>query len=87
MAGLVQTMRMDSWMALMESTQLLSLDFTPPQAQTCYMWARMSTVDELKVGAGSGPARNPVVNLSPPQPFRSSAGSAACAGCAGLRKA
>eukprot|EP00891_Asterochloris_glomerata_P005689 jgi/Astpho2/5689/fgenesh1_pg.00079_%23_100_t len=43
-----KTMRMDSWMALMESTKLFSLDFTPPQAQTCYMWARMSTVDELK---------------------------------------
>ena len=75
MAGLVQTMRMDSWMALMESTKLFSLDFTPPQAQTCYMWARMSTVDELKVGAGNGSSRNPVNILSFLQPFMSSAGS------------
>ena len=75
MAGLVQTMRMDSWMALMESTKLFSMDFTPPQAQTCYMWARMSTVDELKVGAGSGSSRNAVMNLSLLQPLKSSAGS------------
>ena len=84
----MQTMRMDSWMALMESTKLFSMDFTPPQAQTCYMWARMSSVDELKVGVGIGARRNPC-----PDPELSTTFQELCwqqppvLSCAGLRKA
>ncbi len=81
---MVQTMRMDSWMALMESTNLFSLDFTPPQAQTCYMWARMSTVDELKVGTSDGSRRNPVMTQTFHNPSRA---LPPVLNCAGLHKA
>lgn len=46
--GMLQMMRMDSWVALMEAAHLLDLDFMLTQAQLCYLWGRMGTIDEIK---------------------------------------
>jgi len=45
---LIQVLRMDSWLGLLESGHLLDADLGLQQAQLCFLWSRMLVVDEIK---------------------------------------
>ncbi len=45
---LLQVLRMDSWLGLLESGHLLDADLGLQQAQLCFLWSRMLVVDEIK---------------------------------------
>lgn len=44
----VQLLKADGWMKMMESLELVDDDFTLNNAMLCYVWCRMSTIDEVK---------------------------------------
>lgn len=44
----LQLLKADGWMKMMESLELVDDDFTLHNAMLCYVWCRMSTIDEVK---------------------------------------
>lgn len=45
---ILQLLKADGWMKMMESLELVDDDFTLNNAMLCYVWCRMSTIDEVK---------------------------------------
>lgn len=44
----LQLLKPDGWMKMMEALELVDDDFTLNNAMLCYVWSRMSTIDEVK---------------------------------------
>jgi hypothetical protein len=44
----VQLLKADGWMKMMEGMELVDDDFTLNNAMLCFVWSRMSTIDEAK---------------------------------------
>ena len=44
----VQQLKVEGWMKIMEAYELVDDDFTLHQAVLCYVWSRMTVIDEVK---------------------------------------